>query len=132
MNTTDNKKLMQLIFGELAKGNDAPFLDAMADDMQWTWMGSGPWSRTFKGKPAVLDELWASVRTTLQPPYRAIAHQFIADGDYVVVEASGQNTTPDGKLYNNKYCWVCRLSAGKLHELREYMDTQLVTETFQG
>jgi ketosteroid isomerase-like protein len=59
-----------------------------------------------------------------------MAHRFIADDDYVVVEGSGQNTTPDGKLYNNKYCWVCRLSEGKIHELREYMDTQLVTETF--
>lgn len=41
MSTADNKKLMRFIFGELAKGNDLPFLDAMADDMQWTWMSSG-------------------------------------------------------------------------------------------
>lgn len=123
---------MQFIFSELSKGNDAPFLEAMADDMQWTWMGSGQWSRTFTGKQSVLGELWSAVRATLQPPYKVVAHRFIADEDYVVVEATGQNTTPDGKLYNNKYCWVCRLSAGKLHELREYMDTQLVTETFQG
>jgi ketosteroid isomerase-like protein len=44
MSTTDNKKLMEHLFSELSKGNDEPFLDAMADDMQWTWMGSGPWS----------------------------------------------------------------------------------------
>jgi ketosteroid isomerase-like protein len=130
MSTTDNKKMMQFIFQELSTGNDEPFLDAMADDMQWTWMGSGQWSRTFKGKQAVLDELWSAVRTTLKPPYKVIAHRFIADEDYVAVEASGQNTTPDGKVYNNKYCWVCRISGGKLHELREYMDTQLVTDTF--
>jgi ketosteroid isomerase-like protein len=130
MSTTDNKKMMQFIFQELSTGNDEPFLDAMADDMQWTWMGSGQWSRTFKGKQAVLDELWSAVRTTLKPPYKVIAHRFIADEDYVAVEASGQNTTPEGKVYNNKYCWVCRISEGKLHELREYMDTQLVTDTF--
>jgi ketosteroid isomerase-like protein len=130
MSTTDNKKIMQFIFLELSAGNDEPFLDAMADDMQWTWMGSGQWSRTFKGKQAVLDELWSAVRTTLKPPYKVIAHRFIADEDYVAVEASGQNTTPEGKVYNNKYCWVCRISGGKLHELREYMDTQLVTDTF--
>ncbi|MBT1710995.1 hypothetical protein KK062_22320 [Fulvivirgaceae bacterium PWU5] len=51
--------------------DDTPFLEAMADDMQWMWTGSGPWSRTFVG-------------------------------------------------------------AGKLRELKEYMDTQLVTETFQN
>jgi len=132
MSTADNKKLMIFIFGELSKGNDIPFLDAMAEDMQWTWMGSGQWSRTFKGKQSVLGELWSAVRTTLRSPYKIVAHRFIADDDYVVVEASGQNSTPDGKLYNNKYCWVCRFSEGKLRELREYMDTQLVTETFSG
>ena len=131
MNTADNKKLMQFIFDELSKGNDQPFVEAMADDMQWTWMGSGQWSRSFVGKQSVLGELWSAVRATLKPPYKVIAHRFIADGEYVVVEASGQNTTPDGKSYNNKYCWVCRISEGKLHELNEYMDTQLVTETFK-
>jgi len=132
MNTADNKKLMQFIFDELSKGNDQPFVEAMADDMQWTWMGSGQWSRSFVGKQSVLGELWSAVRATLKPPYKVIAHRFIADGEYVVVEASGQNTTPDGKSYNNKYCWVCRISEGRLHELNEYMDTQLVTETFNG
>jgi uncharacterized protein len=130
MSTIDNKKLMEHLFSELSTGNDEPFLQAMADDMQWTWMGSGPWAKTFSGKKAVLGELWSAVRSTLVPPYKATAHNFIADGEYVVVEASGQNRTPDGKLYNNKYCWVCRITDGKMHELREYMDTQLVTDTF--
>jgi uncharacterized protein len=130
MPATDNKKLMEDIFAELAKGNTDPLFNAMADDMQWTWMGSGPWSRTFTGKKAVIGELWSAVKKTLVPPYKATAMNFIAEGDYVVMEASGENATPDGKIYNNKYCWVCRITDGKLHELREYMDTQLVTDTF--
>ncbi len=132
MNTISNKQLMQDIFSELSKGNDKPFIDAMADDMQWTWMGSGQWSKTFKGKESVLNELWSAVKTTLIPPYKVTAHRFIADGDYVVIEASGENATPEGKAYNNKYCWVCRISEGRLHELHEYMDTELVTETFKS
>lgn len=132
MSSHKNKQLMQDIFSELSKGNDKPFVEAMAEDMQWIWMGSGPWSKTFAGKQAVLDELWSAVRATLVPPYKVVAHRFIADGDYVVVEANGENTTPGGKAYNNKYCWVCRISEGKIYELREYMDTQLVTETFQS
>ena len=130
MGAIENKQLMQDIFSELSKGNDKPFVDAMAEDMQWTWMGSGQWSKTFSGKKAVLDELWTAVKTTLVPPYKVVAHRFIADEDYVAVEASGQNTTPDGKKYENKYCWVCRISNGKLYELKEYMDTDLVTKTF--
>jgi ketosteroid isomerase-like protein len=28
--------------------------------------------------------------------------------------------------YNNNYCYVCRLADGKLRELTEYCDTQLI------
>lgn len=130
MSTIDNKRLMQDIFGEMAEGNLEPFIEAMAEDMRWTWMGTGRWSRTFEGKESVVNELLAAVKETLTEPFEVIPHRFIAEGDHVVIEHSGRNTTPDGRPYNNRYCWVCRIADGKLRELREYMDTELVTETF--
>lgn len=130
MSSTDNKQLMKNIFAEMSKGNLEPFIDAMAEDMQWTWMGTEQWSRTFKGKESVVNELLVAVKSTLTEPFEVTAHRFIAEGDYVVIEHSGQNTTTDGRPYNNKYCWVCRFSDGKLRELHEYMDTELVTKTF--
>jgi ketosteroid isomerase-like protein len=130
MSAVKNKKVMQDILSALSQGNDAPLIEAMSDDMQWTWMGTGQWSKTFKGKAAVLNELWEAVRTTITPPFKVEPSLFVAEGDHVVVEAVGHNTTPDGKTYNNKYCWVCRLAEGKLQSLHEYMDTELVTRTF--
>jgi ketosteroid isomerase-like protein len=130
MNATDNKKLLQDIFKELSNGNDQLFVEAMADEMQWVWMGSGQWSKIFNGKAEVLGKLWSAVRQTLKPPYKVMANNIMADGDYVTVEATGQNTTPDGAVYQNKYCWVCRIVSGKICELKEYMDTDLVTKTF--
>ena len=56
-----------------------------------------------------------------------LAHRFIAEGDHVVVEGRGQATTKAGKAYNNTYCWVYRIADGKVQELTEYMDTELVT-----
>jgi ketosteroid isomerase-like protein len=130
MNESNNKKLMQDIFAGLLKGDDALFIEAMADEMKWIWMGSGQWSKTFNGKSEVLGGLWGAVRQTLKPPYKVLANNFIADGNYVVVEAIGENSTPDGKIYQNKYCWICRIVDGKICELKEYMDTDLVTKTF--
>ena len=37
---------------------------------------------------------------------------------------------PDGRQYDNNYCWVFRLQDGLIQDVREYMDTLLVTETF--
>lgn len=130
MTAISNKQLMQEIFSALSEGNLEPFIEAMADDMKWTWMGTGQWSHTFKGKQSVVNELLAAVKETLTEPFEVSPHHFIAEGDCVVIEHSGRNTTSDGRPYNNKYCWIRRFDQGKLRELRECMDTELVTETF--
>lgn len=127
---TDEKKLVANVMAALAEGNDQPFLEAMNDDIKWTWMGSGDLSRTFAGKASVLNELWKSVKADIAPPFRVRATRILADGEYVVVEGLGNNSTPTGREYNNRYCWVMRINAGKIVELKEYMDTDLVRRTF--
>jgi ketosteroid isomerase-like protein len=126
----NNKEIVTKIFTELSKGNDEPLLDAMSEDMQWNWMGSGQWSRSFVGKSEVLNDLWKNVRATIKQPYKVLIHRIIADGDNVVVEMTGQNETNTDRDYKNNYCWICRLKDGKLCEINEYMDTELVTKAF--
>lgn len=129
---TDGKKLVMDVMAALADGDDRPFLDALHNDMKWTWMGSGGLSRTFDGKESVLHELWKSVKTDIAQPFRVTATLILAEGDYVVVEGVGNNKTPNGKEYNNRYCWVMKISGGKIVELKEYMDTDLVRRTFSS
>lgn len=129
---TDGKKLVMDVMAALADGDDRPFLDAMHNDMKWTWMGSGGLSRTFDGKVSVLHELWKSVKTDIAQPFRVTATLILAEGDHVVVEGVGNNKTPNGKEYNNRYCWVMKISGGKIVELKEYMDTDLVRRTFSS
>ena len=125
MSAAENKKTMQQIFAELAKGNSRPFVDRMADDFKWTIAGSTQWSRTYAGKRAVIKELFGELQARLTPPIVTTAHNFISDEDCVAVEARGSNTTKDGRSYNNNYCFVFRLAGGKLQQVTEYMDTQL-------
>lgn len=127
MSAAENKQLLQKIFAELGKGNSRPFVESMADDFNWTITGTTKWSRKFAGKETVLTELFGALRTKLNVPITTIAQRFIADEDYVAVEARGKNTTTDGKPYNNAYCFVFRLSGGKLQEVTEYLDTEMVT-----
>lgn len=127
MQAADNKKLMQDIFDEMGKGNSRPFVQAMADDFCWTIAGASKWSRKYEGKQAVIRDLFGALREALKPPIVTIGLRFIADGDSVVVEARGSNTTKEGAAYNNTYCFVFRLSDGKLREVTEYMDTELVS-----
>lgn len=127
MSASENKKLMQHIFAELGRGNSAPLLESMADDFSWTITGSTSWSRKYDGKKVVLGELFAALRSALATPIITVGERFIADDDYVAVQARGRNKTRDGKPYNNTYCFVFRLADGKLREVTEYLDGELVT-----
>ena len=126
MSTIENKQLLQTIFAERATGNHVPFRDAMADDFTWTVIGTTPWSGTYRGKRAVLTELTGPLLDQFGDDYTATAERFIAEGEHVVVESRGRVTTRAGKPYNNTYCFVFRVADGKLRELTEYCDTQLV------
>ncbi len=53
--------------------------------------------------------------------------RFIAEGEYVVMQAQGRATALSGKPYNNTYCIVCRIVDGKVKEMVDYVDTELIT-----
>lgn len=120
-----NRSIIEGLFAELGRGNPRPFRDAMADDISWTSAGSSPWSRVFRGKEELLKELFAPVHAQLERPVQLTVQRIVADGDHVVVEASGRATTKTGEPYNNQYCMVYRLAGGRIVEVTEYMDTQL-------
>ena len=126
MTSAENKKLMQEIFAGLANRNGTLLVERMSDDFRWINIGTNKWSGMFDGKAAVLRDLLAPLRAALVERSRTVAHRFIADGDYVIVEARGDNVTKAGKPYNNEYCFMFRLSDGKIKEVKEYSDTALV------
>ncbi|MHC2621616.1 ketosteroid isomerase-like protein [Bradyrhizobium huanghuaihaiense] len=130
MSASANKKLMQDIFAAAANPDPAArdralFTASLADDARWVVTGQYSWSRTFTGKEAILNDLHGYVRTRLRGRTRTVAHRFIADGDIVVVEAKGDNVTPEGVRYDNDYCLVFQLEDGKIREIREYCDSVL-------
>ena len=131
MGATENKQLVQRVFSEMEEGNSRPFVESLADGVRWTVIGSTRWSGTYDGKKAVLADLLGPLSARLDGRYRLTAHRFIAEDDHVVVEARGRNTTKKGLPYENTYCWVCRVADGKIQELTEYADTELVTAVLE-
>lgn len=132
MSVADNKRLLEKIFSELSMGNSRPFVEAMADDFSWTVTGTTKWSKKYAGKSVVLSELFGTLTSRMDGRIKTIPDRFIAEGDYVVVEAHGSNITKSGKPYNNRYCFVFRVSEGKLKEVTEYLDTELVSSALAG
>ncbi|MDR3417592.1 MAG: nuclear transport factor 2 family protein [Nevskia sp.] len=128
MSATQNKNTLRAVFEELSKGNGKPFVELWADDFSWTITGNTKWSRTYRGKESVRKDLMAPLFSRFATQYTNTATRFIAEDDYVVVECRGNVTTKSGQPYNNTYCYVCRMEDGRLKELTEYLDTELVSK----
>ncbi len=130
MGTVENKKLIQDMFAELSKGNPEAFLGNMADDVEFTIIGSTKWSGTFSGKQELVEKLLGPLGAQLESGIAITPSNFIADGDFVAMQAKGKSTTKSGKPYDNTYCQVFQVVNGKVQRVTEYLDTELVTEAF--
>ena len=130
MGAAENKQLIQNMFAELSKGNADAFLGNMADNVRFTIIGTTKYSGTFNGKQELISKLLGPLTAQLESGIIITPENFIADGDYVAMQARGKATTKTGKPYNNTYCQLFRLANGKVQELTEYLDTELVTSAF--
>ncbi|MFZ1122151.1 MAG: nuclear transport factor 2 family protein [Candidatus Binataceae bacterium] len=130
MSAAENKELIRNMFAELGKGNVQAFLGAMADDVRFTVMGTTRFSGTCNGKQEVINKLLGPLNAQLEAGIIVTPDNFIAEGDFVVMQARGNAKAKNGKSYNNHYCQIFRIANGKVHELTEYLDTELVTSVF--
>ena len=126
MSAAENRKIVEHIFNEITQGSWAPLIESLADDFRFVVTGSSKWARSYDGKAVVLAELFAPLRAALEGRITHSVARVIAEGDFVVVESRGHNTTKQGNAYRNVYCNVLRLEDGKLKEWTEYADSALV------
>ena len=121
-----NKKLVQQVYTDSASRSGTTFADNLADDASWIVTGQYSWSHEFKGRDAIQNGLMGHFRSFFAVRPRTVAFNFIAEGDYVVVEARGDNVTKAGLRYDNQYCMVWRIENGRIKEIKEYCDSALV------
>ena len=92
MSTKANKLLVQKMFEALGRGDRAPFLDALHDDLVMQVMGSSSWSQTVCGKRNFLDVFFGYVSSRLRARSPNTPLRYLADDDWVVVQARGNMT----------------------------------------
>jgi len=128
MGAAENKELIR-------KLNEAKNMDEMlgliADDVRWTLTGTTRFSGTYNGKKELLDQLIYPLFGLMESRGASTIDNVVAEGDYVIVQShSNGRRTKSGNDYNNNYCMVYRIANGKVVEVTEYCDTELVTAAF--
>jgi ketosteroid isomerase-like protein len=120
-----NKALMKQIFAAVSRGDPSSFYERLHDDAILVITGEYSWSQTIRGKERISRDLYGYVRSRLSQRGKTHAFHFLADDDWVVVEARGDMITKEGRPYQNHYCMLYRLAEGRIVEIKEYQDSTL-------
>lgn len=130
MSIAENKRIVQSFYDAANRGDTEGFMGLLADDVTWTNIGTTRYSGAYTGKGDMTARLLGPLFGQLRAGIAATVHNMIAEGDFVAVQLSGQAETKDGRPYNNTYCHVFGIRDGKIVEVTEYLDTELVTSVF--
>jgi uncharacterized protein len=129
MSTAENKKMIRDAFDAWSRGDGRGFFKLVADDVQWTVIGSTPISRTYTSKSDFRNALRA-MSEHLAGELKVVVRDVIAEGDKVAVQFESHATGKNGTAYDQTYCWILRMADGRAREVIAYLDTELVTKLF--
>ncbi len=126
MSVVNHKQTISDIYEALAKGDNSVFANACHPDYVWRFPGHYSWAKRFEGQDTIRRELIAPLYAQFATQYTAQAINIIGDGDCVVAEVRGEVMTKAGQRYNNEYCFLFKFLGGKIMEVVEYCDTDLI------
>ncbi len=128
--TESNKAAVTKFFDALNRGDVDFIVDSYAPDGSVRTMGNTLISGTFSREQV---ELTAGGIFDVFPEgleFKALG--MIAEGDKVAVEATSEGKHISGVTYSNEYHFLFEFRDGKLFSLKEYMDTERVTDVLCG
>lgn len=128
MGTSENKALVRKAYEGFSLTSNV-FMDCLSEDATWTFFGNHRFAGTFNGKQDIQDRLLTPIVDVVES-FKFHVDNLIAEGDQVVVEGRGEAPTKDGRAYNNTYCIVVTVRNGKISQIREHLDTELITSIF--
>lgn len=120
------------LFSLLAGGHQDKFMAHVAENVNWTIMGTHPAAGRYTSKEDFAASAFARINPRLKEGGVALSiRNVIVGGDEAAVELAGEATQNNGKPFNGAYCWICRFEDGQIVEVRAYLDSALVTQLFE-
>ena len=131
MKTCDrNKELTRTFIEAIGRGDAQYIADSYADDGRLHTMGQTLISGVYD--KATIREFAGSVLDSFPDGIKYTIHNMTAEDDRVAVEATGEGMHVSGQPYKNHYHFLFVWRDQQLLQLKEYMDTELVTEVICG
>jgi uncharacterized protein len=128
MSIEANKAVVEDFWQTFSAGRYDAALAMLADDATWLVQGTTVLSGTYT-KPQ-FEALLREVTTQAPNGIRVTPKLMTAEDDRVSVEAESYGEITNGKTYQNIYHFMFVIRDGKIAAVREYLDTEHVTDIF--
>jgi ketosteroid isomerase-like protein len=118
------------IFRGLETGSGEAFFAHVADDVDWTVMGTHPLAGHYLSKQAFREGTFAKLGIVLPKGAQLHVEHVLVDGNEAAVELHSLATAKDGMRFDNRYCWIVIFEDELIVRVRAYLDSALVTRLF--
>lgn len=127
-NLEDNKSLVKQFWVVFSESRFDDALALLSDDATWWVAGNTDLSGTYS--KSEFGQLVAGVGESAEADIEVKPTLLTAEDDRVSMEATSYGMMKNGKLYQNIYHFMHIVRDGKILAVREYLDTEHVTEVF--
>lgn len=128
MGTAENKALVTRFWETFSAGRYDDAVAMLSDDATWWVAGNTDLSGTYS--KSEFAALLGQVTGSAPDGIRVTPKLLTAEDDRVSVEAESYAEISNGKTYRNIYHFMMIVREGKICAVREYLDTEHVTEVF--
>jgi ketosteroid isomerase-like protein len=118
------------IFRGLENGDGANFFKHVADDVDWTVMGTHPLAGHYHSKSDFVAGTFARLGKVLPQGAQLNVEHIQVTENQAVVELRSFATAKNGMRFDNRYCWVCIFKNKIIREVRAYLDSAMVARLF--
>lgn len=129
-NAEANKATVREFFDAMNRGDSDYIANAYAEDGSLQTMGNTLISGTFS--KAQIEAAAGGIFDVFPNGIRFDILAMTAEGERVAVEATSEGEHVSGQTYSNDYHFLFEFRDGKLLQLKEYMDTERVTDVLCG
>ena len=116
------------IFKGLQEGDGAAFFAHVADDVDWTVIGTHPLAGEYLSKADFINCTFAKLSRVLPQGAQLHVEHLIVKDDQVVVELRSLATAKNGMRFDNRYCWNVCFETERIVRVRAYLDSAMVAQ----
>lgn len=133
-NQEENVKVVKQVYAALGKGDLPTVMQMLADDVEWDMPHPReivPFGGKWQGKEEV-KKFFATMHETVETKQVQV-HEFVAENNKVVVICTMKLLAkPTQQEWENDVVAVWTLEAGKVKQMRDFMDTVQAVTAFSG